>query len=131
MSEARSCLRIGEDAAGVVVDVGGDNPRPDYCQDQQGTAFPAFQKYHARISQTYRWSRLRCRRLDRINVFRESEQTKSARRVNKDRNSRLDGNAARYERDRCKMASVFEGEREVSGEESFYGAGESYRASVF
>ena len=29
------------------------------------------------------------------------------------------------------MASVFEGEREVSGEESFYGAGESYRASVF
>src|SRR6266446_1711545 len=93
MSESRSCLRIGEDAAGVVVDVGGDNPRPDYCQDQQGTAFPAFQKSHARISQTYRWSRLRCRRLDRINVFRESEQTKSARGVNKEWNSGLDGNA--------------------------------------
>src|SRR5260370_5417438 len=53
MSEWRSCLRIGEDAAGVVVDVGGDNPRPDYCQDHQGTDFPAFQKSHARISQTY------------------------------------------------------------------------------
>ena len=52
ISELRAGLRIGQDAAGIVVDVRGDDPRPDYGEEQQGPAFPAFQKLHAHISQT-------------------------------------------------------------------------------
>ncbi len=51
-SVLRAGLGIGEDAAGIVVDVGGDDPRSDYSQEQQGPASQSFQKSHASISQT-------------------------------------------------------------------------------
>ena len=52
MSELRSGLGIGQDAAGIIVDVGGDESRPDDGEEQQDPGFPAFQKLHAHFSQT-------------------------------------------------------------------------------
>ena len=38
VAELRAGLRVGEDAAGVVVDVGGDEARADHRQEQQRAA---------------------------------------------------------------------------------------------
>jgi hypothetical protein len=43
-SVLRPGLRIGQDAAGVVVDVRGDDARPYHRQEQQSSAFPTFQE---------------------------------------------------------------------------------------
>jgi len=48
----RAGLGVGQDAAGIVVDVRGDDPRPDYSEEQQRPASPASPKLHAHISPT-------------------------------------------------------------------------------
>ena len=40
-SVLRPGLGVGQDAAGIVVDVGRDDPRPDYGEEQQGPASPS------------------------------------------------------------------------------------------
>ena len=53
MSELRSGLRIGQDAAGIIVDVGSDESRAHDGKEQQYPDFPASQKlHHGHISQT-------------------------------------------------------------------------------
>src|SRR6266567_1378852 len=51
---------VGDDAAGVVVDIGSDEPRADDGEDQQYPSFPAPQPLHDGFSS----------KLDRINVRR-------------------------------------------------------------
>ena len=53
MSELRAGRRVGPDAAGIVIDVRGNKPRTDYCEEQQDPGLPASQKLHGHFSQTY------------------------------------------------------------------------------
>ena len=47
MSELCAGVRVGEDAAGIVVDVRGNKARADDGEEQQDPGFPTFQKFHA------------------------------------------------------------------------------------
>ena len=68
MSELGAGLRIGQDAAGIVVDVRGDKARPDDGEEQQDPGLPASQELHGQLSQTYIWSGLIDERRHRINA---------------------------------------------------------------
>ena len=52
MSELRPGGRIGQDAAGIIVDVRGNEPRTHHGKEQQDPALPTSQKPHAHLSQT-------------------------------------------------------------------------------
>jgi hypothetical protein len=66
MSELRPGGRVGQDAAGIIIDVRGNKSGSDYGKKQQDPDLPTFQQTHARISQTYEWNRLQ--RRNRINA---------------------------------------------------------------
>jgi len=52
MSELCSGGRVGKDAAGIIVDVCGNETRPDNGKEQQDPGLPTPQELHADISQT-------------------------------------------------------------------------------
>ncbi len=52
MSELRPGLGIDEDAAGIIVDVCGNESRTDYGKKQQDPGLPTPQELHAHFSQT-------------------------------------------------------------------------------
>jgi hypothetical protein len=52
MSELRPGGRIGKDAAGIIVDVCGNESRPDYGKKQQDPNLPTPQELHAHFLKT-------------------------------------------------------------------------------
>jgi hypothetical protein len=52
MSELRPGGGIGQDAAGIIVDVCGNEPWAYYGEEQQDPDLRASQKLHAHVSQT-------------------------------------------------------------------------------
>src|SRR6202042_3280727 len=77
MSELGPGLRVGQDAAGIIVDVRCNEPRSNDGEEQQQPGFRASQKLHAHSWQTsYGWNGFRLRR-HRINAGSESDQRKS------------------------------------------------------
>ena len=44
--------RVGQDAAGIIVDVRGNESRPDYGKEQQDPDLPTSQEPHAHFSLT-------------------------------------------------------------------------------
>jgi hypothetical protein len=52
MSELSPGGGIGQDAAGIIVDVCGNESRSDYGKEEQNPDLRASQKLHAHISQT-------------------------------------------------------------------------------
>ena len=56
MSELRPGLGVGQDAAGIVIDVRGNESRADYGEEEQDPGLRASQELHAQSSQTYGWN---------------------------------------------------------------------------
>ena len=52
IAELRAGLRVGQDAAGIVIDVRGNEAGTDNSEEQQDPAFGTFEELHAQISQT-------------------------------------------------------------------------------
>src|SRR5262249_15925114 len=72
VTELRAGKRIGKDATGIIVDVCGNEPRPDYGQQQQDPGLPALQPFH--------WTRTYGNQLSfrRINESRSKGQQRNA-----------------------------------------------------
>ncbi len=68
VAELRAGERVGVDATGIIVNVGGNKSRADYCQKQQGLGLPALEPFH--WTRTYRNSLL----FGRINESWNKEQ---------------------------------------------------------